>query len=163
MLVFLKKYQRTILITFIALVILFGAFIAFAIYSLNTPFESDTVSPTASQYSEWVGICLPENMQNFQAYSKGWQDWLVEARFEMPASELPKFLERNKLQPSEVGSALESSYKLEWFASADKLESYKLKPLLESDASTSTGFYPEIWVDEVSPAKVIVYIKSFDT
>jgi hypothetical protein len=161
MLVFLKKYQRTILITLIALVILFGAFVAFAIYSLNTLFESDTVSPTASQYSEWVGICLPENMQNFQAYSKGWQDWLVEARFEMPASELPEFLEHNKLQPSEVGSAFESSYKLEWFASAASPKPYNLVSLPDQSPQTSTGFYPTVWIEKTNSVTVTVYI--FDT
>jgi hypothetical protein len=158
MLAFIKKYQRTILITFIVLVVLFGAFVAFAIYSLGNIFESDTVTPTASQYSEWVGIWLPKDVQNFQAYGEGWQDWLVEAKFEMPASQLSEFLERNKLQPGDSVIGLESNFKLEWFSSTAKLESYTIMPSSEAVPSTPTFFYPSVLLDTSNPEEVRVYI-----
>jgi hypothetical protein len=158
MFAFFKKYKCAIIISFAIMLLLFGAFVAFAIYSLNTLFESDTASPTASQYSEWVGIWLPKDVQNFQAYGEGWQDWLVEARFEMPASELSEFLERNKLQRGDSVTGLESNYKLEWFSSKAKLESYGIIPLEEGIASTPTFFYPCVLLDTSSPEKIIVYI-----
>jgi hypothetical protein len=158
MLAFFKKYKRAILISFAVILLLFGAFVAFAIYSINNLFESDTASPTASQYSEWVGLWLPEGVQNFQAYGEGWQDWLVEARFEMPTSQLPEFLERNKLQLGDSVNSLESNYKLEWFSSKAKLESYELISSSEGVPSTSTFFYPSVLLDTSSPEKIIVYI-----
>ncbi len=164
MLTFIKKYKRAIIIMLIALLLSFAAFVAFAVYSLRNVFESDTSTPTASQYSEWVGIWLPQDVQHFQAYGEGWQDWLVEAKFEMSAAQLPEFLERNKLQPSDLEGDLESSYKLEWFSAKSTLEQYEVKPSPESAGSTtSTGFYPAIWVDDANSDKVTIYIKAFDT
>lgn len=163
MLTLLERHKRAIIIISVVVLLLFAAFMSFAIYSARTLFESGKATPTATQYSEWVGIWLPENVQNFQAYGEGWQDWLVEARFEIPASELAKFLERNKLQQSDLESDLESSYKLEWFSATAKLEQYEIKPLPDQAAQTATGFYPSFWLDKTNSDRVIVYIKAFDT
>jgi predicted PurR-regulated permease PerM len=163
MLIFLNKHKRTIMIVLAALTIVLGALTAFALYSVRTLFASDKATPTAQQYSEWVGLWLTDDVQNFQAYGEGWQDWLVEARFELPASTLPEFLERNGFVSSESQSLVESSYKLEWFTSTAPLEHYEIKPSPDSAASTSTGFYPSVWLDTADSESVVVYIKANDT
>ncbi len=163
MLTFIKKYKRTLLIALAVLVLLFAAFIYVATRAVNDLFESEKVTPTASQYSEWVGLWLPENVENFQAYGEGWQDWLVEAKFELSAAEFAEFVERNNLQLLGERSGVETGYDLEWFYSANALEQYDITPLPESASSTPTGFYPTIWIDDSNPEKVIVYIKAFDT
>lgn len=163
MLVFVKKYKRTIVLSLIVLFVAMAGFVYFSIRAVNDLFETDKVTPTASQYAEWVGLWLPGNVQNFQAYGEGWQDWLVEAKFELSSSEWTEFVERNNLQSSASESSLESSYQLEWFASGVALEQYKIKSLSESAVSTATGFYPTIWIDSSVPDKVTVYIKAFNT
>jgi hypothetical protein len=166
MIAYIQKHKRAVIITSIALALLLMAFAAFIVYSIRVAgdlFKSDKVTPTATQYSEWVGLWLPADVQNFQAYGEGWQDWLVEARFEMSTSELTEFLERNTLQPSDLEISLESNYKLEWFSSKARLEVYQLGPLPNQAASTSTGFYPTFWIDQTNSGTVIVYIKANDT
>jgi hypothetical protein len=163
MLEVLKKYKRSLIIAASVALLLVIGFYAVAIYSAGTLFDSDSATPTASQYSEWVGLWLPEDVQSFQSFGEGWQDWLVEARVELTASQFSEFLERNNLQGIESETLLESSYGLEWFSSTKSLEHYEIKSLPESAASTSTGFYPTVWVDTSDPDTVIVYIKAFDT
>lgn len=163
MVAFLKKYRVVIFALLAILIILFVGIIFLARWAVNDLFESDKVTPTASQYSEWVGIWLPADVQKFQSYGEGWQDWLVEARFELTTSQFTAFLERNNLVRSESQSVVESNYTLEWFSSAGALEQYEIKPLPESAASTLMGFYPTIWIDHSNSDKVIIYIKAFDT
>jgi hypothetical protein len=163
MVAFFKKYKRAILISLGILFVLMVGFVYFSIRAVNDLFETDKVTPTASQYSEWVGLWLPDNVQNFQAYGEGWQDWLVEARFELSAWAFAEFVERNKLRQANVQSPVESSYALEWFNFTGVLKQYDIKPLPESAVSTSTGFYPTIWVDDANPDKVTIYIKAFNT
>jgi hypothetical protein len=163
MLAFIQKYKRLVLVTLAVFVLLFAAFTYLSLRAVNDLFETGKVTPTTTQYSEWVGIWLPETVENFQAYGEGWQDWLVEAKFELSSSDLNEFLERNQLQSRELETRLESSYQLEWFTSANALEQYEIKPLSGSAAPTSTGFYPSVWMDTSNPDSVVVYIKANDT
>jgi hypothetical protein len=163
MLAFIQKYKRTFLIILAVLAVLFAGFVYISFRAVNDLFETDKVTPTAAQYAEWVGVWLPETPEDFQAYGEGWQDWLVEAKFEMPSSELSEFLERNRLQPVDLKILPESSYQLEWFSSSAKLEVYEIVPLPEQAAATSTGFYATFWLDKTKPDKVTVYIKANDT
>ncbi len=163
MLAFFKKYKRTIMITSGVLLAMMVGFIYVSFRAVNDLFETDNVTPTASQYSEWVGLWLPTDVQNFQAYGEGWQNWLIEARFELSASAFAEFVARNNLAKVASQSLLGSSYELEWFFSDVMLENYDIKPLPESAASTPTGFYPTIWVDDTNPGKVTVFIRANDT
>jgi hypothetical protein len=163
MLEFLNKHRRALFITGSVMLLLVIGFYALALYSVRTLFDSDSATPTARQYSEWVGLWLPEDMENFQAYGEGWQDWLVEARFELTVSQLAEFLERNNLQRNDSETLPESSYGLEWFRATGRLETYEIKPSPSSAVSTSTGFYPSIWVNSSEIEKITVYIKAFDT
>lgn len=160
---FLKQYKVVLISSLVTLILLFVGFILLARWAVNDLFETEKVTPTAGQYSEWVGLWLPANVQNFQAYGEGWQDWLVEAKFELSAAEFAEFVERNNLQLLDVQSVVETGYDLEWFQSSKVLEQYEIKPLPESSASTATGFYPSVWVDTSSPDRVTIYIKAFDT
>jgi hypothetical protein len=160
---FFKEYKRTIILTLVVLFVVIVGFVYVSIRAVNDLFETDKVTPTAGQYAEWVGIWLPENTQNFQAYGEGWQDWLVEARFEMSTADLDEFLERNNLQPSELEVIPNSSYQPEWFASSATLEVYEIKPLPNQAASTTTGFYATFWLDKTNVDKVIIYVKANDT
>jgi hypothetical protein len=163
MLVFVKKYRRTIILGLIILLVAMAGLVYFSIRTVNDLFETDKVMPTASQYAEWVGLWLPGNVQNFQAYGEGWQDWLVEAKFELSVSEWSEFMERNKLQSNDLEIGLESSYQLEWFSSGAKLEVYQIEPLPNQAASTSTGFYATFWLDKTNSGTVVVYVKANDT
>jgi hypothetical protein len=160
---FISKHKRAIVIAVVALVLLFAALMIFAIYAARSLFDSDRATPTASQYSAWVSLWLPQDVQNFQAYGEGWQDWLLEARFEITASQVPEFLERNKLQRIDAETLPESSYGLEWFRAAGRLEHYQIGPLPNSAGSTPTGFYPRIRVDPSKPDNFTIYIKARDT
>jgi hypothetical protein len=159
---FLKKYRTAILSLLVVTVLLYIGFILVARWAVNDLFASSIETPNATQYAAWVGIWLPDDVQKFQSYGEGWQDWLVEARFELSASQFAAFLERNNLERIASQTIPESSYKLDWFSSNAKLESYELKPLPDQAAQTSTGFYPSVWMDTSLPEKVIVYIKAFD-
>jgi hypothetical protein len=147
----------------VALLLLMAAFVFISLRAVSTLFDSGEVTPTSSDYAQWLGLWLPENLQNFQVYGEGWQDWLIEARFEMSASELPEFLERNTLQATGVERSIESSYQLEWFSSKEQLEVYEIVPLPNQSVPTSTGFYPTVWLDTTNPERVIVYIGAHDT
>lgn len=160
---FIKKHRRILIIAFTVTVLLIAGFVYVSIRAVNTLFETDKVTPTATDYSQWVGLWLPDDVANFQAYGEGWQDWLVEARFELTPSQFAEFLGRNAFVRSEVQSFPESSYKLEWFSSKNRLEHYEIKSSPESAVSTSTGFYPSMWVDTSTADKVIVYISTFET
>jgi hypothetical protein len=163
MFAFIKHYKRTLIVIGVVLLLLFIAFTGFAFYAARTLFSSDIATPTLTQYRDWVGLWLPDDTQNFQAYGEGWQDWLIEARFELSASAFTKFVARNNLEKVASQNLTESSYGLEWFTSTVRLEAYSLKALPESAVSTSTGFYPTIWVDDTTPDKTIVFIRANDT
>jgi hypothetical protein len=160
---FIKKHKRTLILLFTGIILLAAGFVYVSLRAVNTLFETDKVTPTPTEYSQWVGLWLPDDVANFQAYGEGWQDWLVEARFELTASQFAEFLERNAFVQSEIYSVPESSYKLEWFASTKALEYYEIKSSPESSASTLAGFYPSVWVDKLHADKIIVYIRAFDT
>jgi hypothetical protein len=160
---FLKRYRSAILSLLVVMVLLYIGSILVARWAVNDLFASSIETPNATEYAAWVGIWLPNNVQKFQSYGEGWQDWLVEARFEVSASQFAAFLERNTLERIASQTMPESSYKLEWFSSEGVLESYEIKSLPDSASSTSTGFYPTIWVDKTNPDSIIVYITAFDT
>lgn len=163
MLVFFKRYKAVLLVTG-ALILLLGiAYFFVARWAVNSLFESDTATPNATEYAGWTGIWLPDDVRNFQAYAEGWQDWLVEARFELSSRNLPEFLERNNLQRVEPDYQPESHFDLEWFQSENELEVYEIVPSSESASSTATGFYPTFWIDTSNPDKITVYIKAFNT
>jgi hypothetical protein len=91
MLEFLRKYKRALIIAGSVVLFLIVGFYVIALYSVRTLFNSDSAAPTASQYSEWVDLWLPQDVQNFQAYGEGWQDWLLEVRFEIKSSNFLNF------------------------------------------------------------------------
>jgi hypothetical protein len=154
-----KPYKNFLIALGVVLILLGVGFVLLTRWAVNDLFESSTATPSATEYAAWTGMWLPNNLQNFQAYAEGWQDWFIEAHFEILPADLPEFLGRNNLQRINSDGTLSSSFDLEWFTPTDKLEAYEIKP----GGSTSTGFYPTIWLDQTSPDRVIVYIKAFDT
>jgi hypothetical protein len=163
MIAFIKKYRRAIIISFVVIALLFAGSVYFAIRAVNDLFETSKVTPTAPEYAEWVRVWLPESTRDFQAYGEGWQDWYVEARFDIPVSELPEFISKNKLQRSEASDVPKSQFDLEWFRPTGKLEAYELIPAPDAALMTTTGFYPSFWIDRSDAEQVIVYIVAFDT
>lgn len=157
------KHRRR-LATILGILLLLGAVFSYrAIRSLDDLFETRKASPTAVEYANWVGLWLPESVEDFQAYAEGWQDWLIEARFEMPEPDLTAFLANNSLQASKLETRPESAYKLEWFQTSAELSYYELRSEPEKANATKTGFYPSIWIAPLEGDRVIVFILAFDT
>jgi hypothetical protein len=124
-------------------------------------FSTSKVVPTAPEFSKWTGLQIPGSGQNWQAYAEGWQDWFVQARFEMPASELAGFLQGNNLEPSSDTGPPDNPLKQSWFKPGS-VEVYEVRASAAGQASTKTGFYPKVYVENKG-STVVIYITAFNT
>jgi hypothetical protein len=126
-------------------------------------FSSDSATPTAAEYAAWVKLEIPATVQNWRSYGEGFQDWYVQARFELPLEELPKFLNDNKLELApNLTQPPENVFKQSWFDPKPPLEVYELKSSETQQASTASGFYPTVYLER-SGSIIVVYIVAFDT
>lgn len=133
------------------------------LFSVNQLFKNSSAAPTQGGFVKWVGVKVPAEATQFRAYAEGWQDWIVEARFELPNTRVAGFLAENGLVRTEPSNGLESSLKQAWFSSSATLERYELESLPEKAASLPSGFYPTVWLDASKPSITTVFIRAFDT
>jgi hypothetical protein len=119
-------------------------------------------TPNAQQFSDWVKLAIPPTAQNWQAYAEGFQDWLVQARFELNPAELEGFLRQNQLVPISETAPPDNPLKQSWFRPGPTLEVYGLKPSDTQQAATASGFYPLVYIERNNRV-VVVYITAFDT
>lgn len=125
-------------------------------------FSDNSATPTAAEYADWVKLEIPPAAQNWRAYGQGFQDWYIQARFELPPEELPGFLSGNNLVRVNLPQPPENVYKQSWFDPQPPLEVYELKSSETQQSSTTSGFYPTVYIKRGGPT-LVVYIIAFDT
>lgn len=128
----------------------------------SSPFTTRRGTPNAQQFSDWVKLAIPPTAQNWQSYAEGFQDFLVQARFELNSTELEGFLQKNNLVKSSDTAPPDNALKQSWFRPGPTLEVYELKPSQTQKASTTSGFYAKVYVERKG-GSVVVYIVAFDT
>jgi hypothetical protein len=157
-----QKPIRIVLVVF-GLALLTG--LGFAWYTVSgmasSVFSTRTDSPTVTAFSDWVKLKLPASTRNWQAHAEGFQDWLVQARFELPVSDVPAFLVANRLQRLPGASRPQNVLKLPWFNPVHALEAYKLRPVSDEQVTTPSGFYPTVFLEPQKTGVVTVYIWAY--
>ncbi len=125
-------------------------------------FNSQTANLTPKEFSDWVKLQIPPTVRNWKAYGQGFQDWYIQVRFELPAEELSAFLKANGLVPINFNQSPENLLKQSWFSPKPPFEVYQLKSSQTKQASTASGFYPTVYVEQHG-SNVVVYIAAFNT
>lgn len=158
--------QKPIRIVLVVVVLALVAGLGFVWYTVSgiasSVFSTRTDSPTATAFSDWVKLKIPAGAWNWQAYAKGFQDWLVQARFEIPASDVPAFLAANTLERLPSASRPQNMLKQPWFNPTRALEAYRLRPVSDEQVTTPSGFYPTVFLEPQQDV-VVVYIFAFTT
>ncbi len=126
-------------------------------------FSNNTAFPTSAEYAAWVGLRIPATAQNWQSYAEGFQDWFVQARFELSPEALPRFLSENNLvRAPELNGPPQNLLKQDWFNPRPPLEVYQLRSSQTQQARTASGFYPTVYIER-GPSSIVVYITAFNT
>lgn len=158
------RRQRTRLLFALAGVVLLGLAGYWMFRSLTAPvFSNNTAFPTSMEYAAWLGLRIPATAQNCQSYAEGFQDWFVQARFELPPEALPRFLsENNLMRAPELNGLPQNQLKQDWFNPKPLLEVYQLRSSQTQQARTASGFYPTVYIER-GPSSIVVYITAFNT
>ena len=76
---------------------------------------------------------------------------------------MPAFLAVNTLQRLPSASQPQNMLKQPWFNPTRALETYKLQPVSDEQVTTSSGFYPTVFLEPQKNGVVTVYIFAFTT
>ena len=167
----LKQQWRSWLVgTCLGISFLGGGVVAGTVWLAEAFSQAEQVSDhTPEQLESWLGVELPDSINQLHSQSESWQDSQVFVRLHGPASSVPDFVERNGLVVKELESAqlLSSPFSqaedLDWWNlefdlaqaeqrwidyqdPAEKWTAYGIPPIIDeqfagADGATEQGFY----------------------
>jgi hypothetical protein len=101
--------------------------------------------PSAPALAKWIDLWIPPGATAFRSYAEAWQDWRVIAQFDLTASELSTFIERNHLQPAGSAAAPQAPLQQAWFTPPAAARAYR--PGTDaSDGATTSRFSKALWI-----------------
>jgi hypothetical protein len=169
--VLLFRYRRTIAWgTLIGTVIGCVVWFAVTFYFFTQLARGKDFTPTAENFTKQIGLGLPSGVQNIQMNEVSWQDTYVQARFELPKTQLESFIKTNQLRLEENPTETLKNTTLDraWWTPEEskRLGTYRLKddPAKPTqEASTITQYYVLVQVHELDADRVLVYLRAYET
>jgi hypothetical protein len=167
----LFRYRRTIALgALIGTVIGCVVWFAVTFYFFSQLARGTDFNPTAENFTKQIGLELPSGVQNIQMNEVSWQDTYVQARFEMPKTQLESFIKTNKLRLEENPTETLKNTTLDraWWTPEEskRLGTYRLKDdpaKPNQEASTKTQYYVLVQVHELDADRVLVYLRAYET